>query len=145
MRYKLLERWILEQDVGAFFTPSTKQETANHKLLSNVSPALSLPNRQTSNGRNSNFYSTTLKILFHPFLFSSGFSRSITSSSPVCKSTSGFQTHLLCLNDTRCARHITTKIGIPTYAVKRLDADHLLGKTINPFSRHSNVNITKVM
>lgn len=37
------------------------------------------------------------------------------------------------------------KIGIPTYAVKKLDADHLLGKTINPFSRYNNVNITKVM
>jgi hypothetical protein len=33
-----------------------------------------------------------------------------------------------------------------TYAVKKLDTDHLLGKkTVNPFNRHSNVNIAKAM
>jgi hypothetical protein len=71
-----------------FFTFSTKQETVNHKLLSNLSPALSLPDRQTSNERKSNFCSKTMKILFHSFLFSSGFSHSIASSSPVYISTS---------------------------------------------------------
>jgi hypothetical protein len=38
------------------------------------------------------------------------------------------------------------KIGILTYGVKKLDADHLLGKkTVNPYGRHNNANTTKAM